>query len=427
MINKLSPDEKKSALFLSPLQGGKIPYILDENLRFRPEPGFDDGSPAGPLDKCWNDPEPWAPETPPEQLPLIEQYINDISDLGRDEWLQESYLEHLTQTHIPICDETPEFDLKSEMSTPEKCSKVYNSLYARLSTNLYHVLLHCMKFWCEKCGGKKKKIHKRRKKLTYRKINRGKTIMNRAEIRAAAGRWVIRQFVFTVPEKDRYRFMSREGLNKLFGVARRTIKDLFPGSRVHAYMHTVGDKDLLKFNPHVNVHIFLPKGEGVKLKLSPEILDAVKDRFARGLRNLGCSDIRGPGESITGKMVDVHYSYASKGRKVLHKINYMTRPLGPEHLEAWRQNIDGQKMIDLHVQELKGFQYMRSWDRWAGCNYYDTESTIKEVESVIGEPVEHIGFTPASDIQKMITAGILEKIGEDLYMQRSKVKRNRSP
>lgn len=427
MLNKLSPDEKKLTPPLFPLPGDRIPYILDENLRFRPEPGFDDGPPAYPWDECWNEPDPWAPQLPEGQPPLPLQYTNDINDLGWDGGGSFPYLDYLTLTPISILDEEPKFDLEGEISVSKRCSKVYTSLFGNCSGDVYRSLLCCMRFWCEICGGKKKKLHKRRKKSMYKKINRGVTLKNLAEIRATAALWVVQQFIFTVPDWERWRFASREGLNQLNGVVRRIMRELFPGSCVVIYIHTTGDKDFSKFNPHINVQIFHRKEEGVRLKFTPGELIAIDDRWARGLRRLGCSGIRGRGENIAGKMVDVKYRYARSVRKVLHMINYMTQPLGPKHLKAWQQDDDGQEMIDLHVRGLKGFQFMRNCDRWANCNYYDTEDTVKEVESVIGEPVTFIGYTSASDVREMLKAGKLEKIGEDLYVERRQRTRNRSP
>jgi len=427
MINKLSPDAKKSAFPLSSLSMDEFHYILDENLCFRPEPGFDDGPPADLSDKCWKMPEPWAPELPPEQLPLIEQYINDISDLGRDEWQQEPYLEQLTHSCIPISEDTPEFDLEREISTSKFCRKGCLSLYDQESTSTYYKVLHCMKFWCWFCGGKGKKLHKRRKRCAYKKLNSGRYPANRAELRAAVGRWNLRQFVFTVPGIDRYEFMSWEGLNKLSGVVNRIMKEFFPGSRVLVYIHTIGDQDWSKFNPHINVHIFEPKKNGGRLNLAPEILIAISDRLARGLRCLGCSGIHGRGEDMPGVTVNYKYSYARKIKRILFKIKYMTRPLGPEHLEAWRQDKDGQKMIDLHIRELKGFQFLRSWGSWARNKYSDTEDVKQEVEDVAGRELEFTGYVSMSVILEKLKTGKVEKIDDDLYIERSRLTRNRSP
>lgn len=427
MINKLSPDEKKPALFLSPLPEDKLTYILDENLQFRPEPGYDDGPPGGPLDKCCNGPDPWTPEQPISQLPLFPQYINNIESLEWDEWPPESYLDQLTHSGISTCDQTPEFDLESEISTSKICRKGCCSLYDRVSTNTYYKVLHCMRWWCSFCGGKNKKIHDRRKRYSYKKVNFGWYPENRAELRAAISKYNLRQFVFTVPKIDRFKFMSWDGLNRLAGLVNRMMKEFFPHSRVVAYIHVNSDRHPLEFNPHINVHIFEPKKEGRNLKLTPGKLVAISDRYARGLRHLGCSGIHGRGEDIPGVTVNYKYEYARKVEMILFKINYMTRPLGPEHLEAWRQSIDGQKMIDFCVGELKGFQFIRSWDRWARNKYSDTENPKQEVENLIGRDLRFEGYVSMSVVLEKLKDGKVEKIGEDLYVERSKLNRNRSP
>ncbi len=427
MINKLSPDEKKLASPFLSLPGEKISYILDENLRFRPEPGCDPEPVPEQLPLVMDDPEPWAPEQVPDQLPSVMEYTNDINDLGWNEGGVVPYLEDLTLTGIPVYLQSPEFDLKEEISTSGKCSKVYNSLFGRLSGDLYQVVLHCMKFWCDICGGWGKKIHKRRQKLMYKKTNRGRVVKNPAELLSILSKWNIQEIVYPLPKKDRYKFASWEGLNQIFGSGKRTTREHFPNSRVVAYMHTVGKYSPYEFHPHVHVVILTPKKEGVRLQRTKAELAALRDSWARSLRRLGCSDVRGPGENIAGKLVNLKYLYARNAARVLQKIKYECRPLGPKHLKAWQESPGGQEMVDLHVRELKGFQFIRNWDRWANCNYSDTEDAVKEFESVFGEPLEHIGYTPAFVVREMFKAGKLEKISEDVYVQRRHRTRNRSP
>jgi len=427
MKNNLSPAIKRDLPPFPPFSGGGIHPLFDQSVYFGPQSGTDDGTLVKTPSKGRFYANIKALENWHRERESYKDLVYKIKVSNIDEQLKTAYLERLTQTRISILDEAPEFDLKSEISASKICSTAYNSLFAPLSGDLYHTLLHCMKFWCPFCGGRNKKIHNRRKKLMLRKLNRGRVPKNRAEFRAVANEWLLRQFVLTVPEDDRFRFASREDINKLSGVARRTIKEFYPGQRVVAYIHTVGDDNPRKFNPHINVQIFYRKRDGVRLKETPEKLNAIKDRWARGLRRLGCSDVRGPGEDIAGKRVDVQYSFATKPRKVLFKIRYMTRPLGPEEFGAWHWDDNGKELMDLHVRQLKGFQFIRNWDRWAGCNYYDTEDAVKETESIAGEPLRFIGYTSPFTIKALFDAGKLAKIGKDLYRQRAEPVRNRGP
>ncbi len=175
------------------------------------------------------------------------------------------------------------------------------------------------------------------------------------------------------------------------------------------------------------MHIFEPKKAGGRLKLTPGKLVAISDRWARGLRHLGCSGVHGRGEDIPGVTVNYEYQYARKVEQILHKIKYMTRPLSPEHLEAWRQDIDGQKMIDFCVRELKSFRFLRGWDRWGRKKYSDKENIKQEVEDVIGRELEFKDYVSMSVVLEKLKDGIVEKIGEDLYVERSRLNRNRSP
>ena len=160
---------------------------------------------------------------------------------------------------------------------------------------------------------------------------------------------------------------------------------------------------------------FYRKGEHPRLRITSERLASVKDIYAQELRAIGFEGVRGPGESIEGKLVDVHYNFASKVNQVLHLVNYVTRPLGVEHLKAWQESENGQKMIALCVCELKGFRFIRYWGKWAGCRYADKQDVIGEVKSVINEPVKYLGYIHMVALQGLIRSGKVEKRGRDLY------------
>jgi hypothetical protein len=417
MKNILAPAKYIFTPPFQPLPDGRIPYLVDENRRFRPAIGYGILPPPPRVIQRLDQDEPGDQEATGIEQFLFDRYANNIKDLDESAAVGLPYVHIKMQTPISIPGEVPKFDLEDEINRSKRCRKAAAVLLEPKTTDIYYSVLHCMKFWCERCGGKRGFLHKRRKGYTYRKINRGRLPKGKEEIIAASDGWNVRQFVFTVPEKDRYLFHSWDGLNKLSGVVRRVIRDSFPGSRVQAAIQLTGDKNLLKFHPHVHVLIFYRKGEIGRARLAPAVLDAIKNRYARGLRRLGCSGVRGPDEEINGKRVDVHYNFATTPAQVLHLINYITRPMSQAHLEAWQGSEAGQGMIDLCVQELKGFQYLRNWDRWAGCNYYDFEDAVRETASVIGSPVIFAGSVPIERINELIVAGQVKKVGDDLYRQ----------
>ena len=417
VINQLSPENIYFHPPFSPFPGGEIPYKLDQNLRYRSEPGCDDGPPVLPGSQCLNDPEPWDRDLANLQPSLFDQYANNINEIGLDDGEGSPYLDIKTLTPKPILEEVPKFNLQDEIDRANRCRKAVVALLEPKTTDIYYSVLHCMKFWCFRCGGKGGFIHKRRKGYMYRKINRGHRPKDNDELLKVAAGWEARYFVFPVPEKDRDLFKSWDGLNCLLGVTRRVIRKYFPGSRVTAVPHLFGKKDWVKYHPHVNVTIWYRKDEHVTRKLSHQFLDAMKDSYARGLRCVGCSGVRGPGETIAGKRVVMHYGFKWKPEKVLHLIRYVTRPLGAEHLKAWQASENGQGMIDLCVEQLKGFQFIRHWDRWANCNYQDTEDAVHETASLIGSPVIFAGHVPIERIDELVASGQVKKVGDDLYRQ----------
>jgi len=417
MKNRSSPKINYFDRLITPPEGPVFHYQLDKILPFRPEPGYDDGPPVPPWNDRSNERDPWDPDPLLIQQPLFDPFLNDYEDLDGDGDIPDPYVHLKTLTHKSILEEVPKVSPEDEINRSKRCRTAAVCLLEPKTNDLYHSVMHCMKFCCEGCGGNGGRIHKRRKGYMYRKINRGRRPKDNDELMEAAAGWEVRYFVFPVPEEARHLFKSPEGLNRLLGVARRLIRNFFPKSRVTAVPHLVGRKDKLKYHPHVNVTVWYRKEEHIRRKLPPEQLDAIKDSFARALRRLGCSDVRGPGEKIKGRSVDMHYSFKHKPKNVLHLIRYVMRPLGPEHLKAWQASEDGQGMIDLNLVQLKGFQFIRNWDSWANCNFRETEDAKQEIASDIGASVIFAGYEPIARLNELIAAGQVKKVGDDRYRQ----------
>jgi len=417
MKNKSSPVKIYFGPPVPSLGGGVFHYKSDRNLRNRPEPGCDDGPPAFPWDKSWDDPEPWDHETARREQLLFNQadaYINDYEDIEAE---GSSYVHVLAQVKIPVSDVPLKFDLQRELAISKGCRTAVASLMGRKTGSIYYAPMKCDRFWCPRCGGRHGFMHERRKNAAYTRMNNGVLPRNRAERRAVAAKWDVGQYVFTTPETGRERFMTREGANEIYGAAKRTIKRFERDTNIMAALQVCSDDQPKKFYPHVHVLVFYGKGEHRRLKRTPEELASIKDRWAMELRAIGFEGIRGPGETIEGKRVDVHYNFAVKTEQVLQRVNYASRPLGAEHLKAWQESENGQAMIDLCVRELKGFRFIRYWGKWAGCKFKDRQDVRGEVQSIIREPVEYLGVIPMAQLQELVRSGRVKKIGRDLYVR----------
>jgi hypothetical protein len=197
----------------------------------------------------------------------------------------------------------------------------------------------------------------------------------------------LRQMVYTVPKEDRQLFMSRAKLNGLIRSAEKISKHFFPDRKQIAIPHLFGDPhdenpdNDLEYNPHINILTIEPKQ--TRLKLSPEGLKAINKAWQKALKGHGC---------LHADIVDIHYSFREKAHHIGHSIKYMTRPTWGE-----RQLISGdQKMRKFLTLDLKGFSYIRYFDRLAHCKYDESvEMTGPEretIESVTGERWMKIGY-----------------------------------
>lgn len=425
--NKSSTDKIYFDRWITSPPGAELPYTIVENLVYRPEPGYDDGPRMLPGDKSWHDPEPWDFESAKRQQPLFGQILNDYDEMGGYE---ESELSLCPSPDVSWDSEPLEpvkFDLESELSRPERCRKGVVCLTGEWTGSVYYAPLHCMRFWCPQCGGKGGFIRDRRRNWGYAKMNHGKVPRTAAERKAVANRYQVGQLILTTPEKIPDNLKGPDGVRAICGALKRTVKRFFPDENIMVNFQMCGDKHPERLHIHPHALIFYRKEEHQRLRLAPEKLAAIKDRLAQELRAIGFEGIRGPGEQIEGKLVDVRYNFASTAEQVMHKINYATRPLGPEHLKAWQASENGPAMIDLNVRGLKGFRAMRFWGPWAGCRYKDEQDVKAEVQSVVGEPLQYNGLIGINTLQDLIQSAKVRKIGRDFYVWPGPFAAGRSP
>jgi len=222
-------------------------------------------------------------------------------------------------------------------------------------------VLYCGKEWCPVC---RKPMHNRRIARLYLKV------------------WRMRSFgylVITIPEELRMFFKDKDNLNRLRTYIRRKLKRMFPGSRGIMRWHWFGDRDLFRFNPHLNVMI-----EALEY-ISPEGLEVLKEDYKAFLERL-------TGVSLGSKKVDIYYQYYTQknlgeGRykaKRFHILKYITRPtflINPEYDRELREL----------AKVLKGYRTTTIWGRWEELSEEELERAAFEWEGAVLREMDETG------------------------------------
>ncbi len=217
------------------------------------------------------------------------------------------------------------------------------------------VRFRCRKPLCENCGGYGGLIHK---------TNFARILKRFGNLEGK----FLRQFVFTVPGNLRTCFMSKGGLNSLFGITKRVIKKNFgivaPGKKrkrregprfelqknAVAILHLLGEEVI--YNPHINV--LLLDNRDNKMKLTEEILHEIKRSYKRAL------------QAYTGTRLDtvsVHYAYKASKADIKKSVWYMARPTDIETWDSVSADYYDLPLSDFTSFGLTGFHFIRYWGR----------------------------------------------------------------
>jgi hypothetical protein len=302
-------------------------------------------------------------------------------------------------------------EINQEIVRASACKKTAAWFLGLESANLYLHPIECRKQWCPVCGGKGGTIHKTRKHAIMKRVDFEK--------------YDIRQFVFTVPDSIWNALASRNQLNSLLKTAKTVVTRYFGvpvfNDKGHikkyrmdkgmiGYLHVFGDperkggKEVYNgiFKPHVNVHVFERKG--TTLKITKEMIEAIKDSWKKGLLRMGhCVE-----------NVDFHYQYRNKLKQKYHAVKYMCRPWSNFDLEA----VEDENIKYLLVKSMKGFQYLRFWGALANSVYkdeMDLEDIKIELESKINERIAFLYVAPFS---LSGWRNKIEEIDENFYIYR---------
>jgi len=184
----------------------------------------------------------------------------------------------------------------------------------------YVKILYCGKEWCWNC---QEKLHKRRQARLLPKVY----TMERAGY-----------FVFTIPEEHREFYKEKENLSKLRSYLRDKFHRTFLDLKAITRWHWFGDKNLTKYNPHLNILVADIQ------RLDRAVLRMLKEDYKRYLE-------RETGISLSDKKIDVYYQFLTDQVEILHKVKYITRPTFLVY----------QKEL---AQKLKGYRNGTVWGRF---------------------------------------------------------------
>lgn len=248
----------------------------------------------------------------------------------------------------------------------------------------YFKRLYCMKPFCPSCNKKGGRIAKKRIQAVYRRLpEKLKGIF-------------LRQWVFTVPEKLREGFQSRDRLNQLIRSATKIIKGLYPDHGWVVYVHVTGEGGL--YHPHVNFHVI--EETGARWKESPERIEMAKRRWKMALTGI-------VGESIGQDQVVVEYGFRSRRYKMVHAIKYMSR--------AFFEYSD--EMVDFLADELKGFQFLRFGGNMRNQRYNENKLDLKELSEAAGERLQFEEIISGREFDMQYMPWDLEEVSPGLYRE----------
>jgi hypothetical protein len=274
-----------------------------------------------------------------------------ISKYERSERLKKEFYELFRE--FPL-----EKKVSNEISKADYCGKTYAKFTdVATETKTAYKQLKCFKWWCPTCGGHNGAIHKQKYLSVLKRID--------------VEDYFIRQFVFTLPDSLRNKFKSKKMINRLLSLVQRLIErefgDYIGDKRsgkgrfkerkyrltkpVAAYLHLDGEG--LKFNPHVNVHIFEEHGQSYKL--SKQKLKRIAKSYRKALKHL----LR---ETI--EKVNCHYSYKVGSENVRKAIHYMSKPTDREMIH--HIDYDLQKFLCL---DLKKIRFIRFWGKASNSKF----------------------------------------------------------
>lgn len=337
-----------------------------------------------------------------QQKCSIELYLDNINGHSRGEASNSSIkadvteqaisehekLERLKRECFELLRQSPEEKkVADEINKADYCGKTYAKFTdVATETKKAYKQLRCFKWWCPTCGGYNGELHKHKNLSVLKRIN--------------VEDYFIRQFVFTVPDSLRDKFKSKEMINSLLSLVQRLIEREFGdyigdkrngkgrlkerqyqlNKPVVAYLHLDGEG--MKFNPHVNVHIFEEHGQSYKLP--KEKLRRIAKSYRKALRQ----KLR---ETI--EQVNCHYSYKVGSENVRKAIHYMSKPTDMEMI--YHIDFDLQKLLCI---DLKKMRFIRFWGEASNSKFKNNKKPSRVLE-IKGEAYKFVEILSQAEFE----------------------------
>lgn len=171
-------------------------------------------------------------------------------------------------------------------------------------------------------------------------------------------------------------------------------------------------EELYRYHPHVNVTVRVRRKEypwgkvALKDYVPKDQLARIKERWAAGLRRLGC-------ECPEGKAVPVRVGFKTGRLGVMHEIKYVTHPPDRRFMAAWgRRGVPaeladkGVRLRYLFAVQLKGWNWIRYWGALSSSRYGEEDlgedAALKGVQRVLAEEgLEKVGIISQQQFEAM--------------------------
>lgn len=243
--------------------------------------------------------------------------------------------------------------LNDHFRITNRCGKFGMPGIGRKTNRKYRLWTTCKKWYCQTCGLIDGIVHKRRRK-------RAMALWGEINNKSACFQWI-----FTVPEEDRFRFLTPKGPGALHKMAKTLLKKEFPDTPFIQSFQAFGDKEPEIYKPHI--HSVFKAKYGQRLKLPMEKILRVRKKWGQSLRGYGCTH---QGE------VNVKYNFGIGYEQVMHKIKYLLRPCpGPKNVGLLMNNPE---LLYFLIVTLSRFKWIRCYG-WPKPEINDAELNSEEL------------------------------------------------
>ncbi|MBA7564466.1 hypothetical protein ES708_06129 [subsurface metagenome] len=254
------------------------------------------------------------------------------------------------------------------------CSKIANQFYGAKTGTIYGSFMPCLRWWCDSCGKKGGRINLKRLARV------------RKALKLDLNDILMRQAVFTVPDRERWLFLSPKALSALMRMSERIIKKQFPGLKCVAALHLFGDKGGIRYHPHVHILIFDKRGQPFMLPV--EDINRMREQWRYALEKY----VKHPVKTINWNL-----SFIKQPEKMLHRISYLTRPMpGPAQYHGLGRDLN---FLYFLTVKMRGFMFIRYFNgcRMKGIPDPTKADEEKEVQTLAGESLI---FIPHSQVTR---------------------------